>query len=117
MDEIIMIPCPFCAGPPVLIYQWLDKDGRWGSAIPVPIESHDGHYLKVWVFCHECGCDGPVADDICCDQEEFEELKKQALDNWNRRDERHKELYTVNLAEGRSRYPRTDLADSREGVR
>lgn len=65
MAEIVMIPCPFCAGPPVLIYKNL-HDGKWSNAIPVPFESDDGHYLEAWVFCHECGCDGPKADDICC---------------------------------------------------
>lgn len=90
------LPCPFCGGPPAYMAQCLDE-GAWKHPM-VAISNDNGAFIEAWVFCHECGADGPRAEDICYTQADLDALGKQAYENWNRRDERNKRLYDANVA-------------------
>jgi hypothetical protein len=107
--SVTLLPCPFCGGPPSLIAKWLDEKRVEWVNMPAPLPSDDGVFVSAWVFCHECGADGPEAEGICCWFTEIAEIEFNAVDNWNVRGQRHKDLYDVNYAEGRCRYPRRDL--------
>lgn len=101
----MLLPCPFCAGPPVLISKWF-SDGHWVNfPESLPFDDEDGCFIESWVFCHECGVDGPRAEGFCCEQSDVDSVDQKAVENWNRRDERHKELYDANRVEGRCQYP------------
>lgn len=78
---IVLRPCPFCGGPPVIFHG----------------QRHEGTY----VFCHECGAQGPVFDPI------FESPGLEVKDRyarvtaarlWNASDQRHADLYSVELS-------------------
>jgi hypothetical protein len=61
-------------------------------------------YAKVW--CHECGADGPHADEFVCSDADVEDLKKTAAALWNRRDNRHRSMYDGGDERGLCEYPR-----------
>lgn len=107
--SVKLLPCPFCAGPPCLITKWLDeKRGFQWENLPAPLPSDDGLIVKAWIFCHECGAGGPEQEGICDYVGDLDEIKWGAVDNWNVRGQRHKDLYDANHAEGRCQYPRAD---------
>ena len=75
-------PCPFCEGPPT---DHIEIDYK---QIPA-----DCAYANAFIFCHECGAQGPRAEGVVCNQEDGEELINQAKELWHKRDNRHRYLY------------------------
>ena len=82
MTAIVLRPCPFCAGPPVLYCE-------------------DVIDPEAFVFCHECGAQGPTFDRT------FEnggylmtvaQCRVEAARLWNLSDRRHADLYEVGLS-------------------
>lgn len=90
---ITLSPCPFCEGPPVPVV----VRGVGGGTFPdAELEGDDGVYAKAYVFCHECGADGPVVDDIVFSRDDCNRLGRKAVDLWQGRDNRNRELYDRN---------------------
>lgn len=92
-EPIALNPCPFCEGPPV---------------------PHVEEY-KAYVFCHECGAQGPDADAEALFTDEFfltdptdEDRKRIAVKLWNDRNDRHRDLYDYGAEDGLNLYPRSD---------
>src|SRR5882762_6151969 len=110
MTQIKLLPCPFCAGPPVLITRWTYDDCLPQHG-PMPLPHEHGIHVTAFVFCHECGSEGPDSHDfdhssICCEKEEVPGVERRAVENWNRRDTKNADLYAANEAEGRCVYPK-----------
>jgi hypothetical protein len=65
------------------------------------------------VWCHECGAQGPHADDWGAYSEaDVAAVKQSAAELWNQRDARHRCLYDGGEAEGLNEHPRRDEAKS-----
>jgi Lar family restriction alleviation protein len=80
--SIVARPCPFCGGPPVL-YSRMDGD---------PPEC-----AEAYVFCHECGAQGPTVDDfwdVAIDPTQ-KDMGIAAVIAWNKSDGRNANLYGV----------------------
>lgn len=76
-DQIELSPCPFCEGPPVVFSKCDDA----------------GDFAEAFVFCHECGAQGPSEDGFVYELGEVEELGRLAAIAWNERNNRHRDLY------------------------
>jgi len=105
-DPIKLLPCPFCEGPPVPIVQaghangWLALQDDYGDA---------GADAYAFVFCHECGTEGPHARTyLVYDRADYLALETEAVRLWNQRDARHRKLYDGGDANGLNLYPRQD---------
>lgn len=98
-------PCPFCGGPPVT---WAKSILHGSMELR---EEHlgdpDGVWIEAVVHCHECGAEGPAAEDSVFDMAGAAELRQQAVALWNQRDTRHADLYAAGEAEGLNLYPRS----------
>ncbi|WP_347558556.1 Lar family restriction alleviation protein [Robbsia sp. KACC 23696] len=82
--------CPFCEGPPVPVR----VRGVGGGEFPdEEMAGPGGLYAEAFVFCHECGAQGPSVDDIVHDRAGCNALERQAIDLWQLRDGRHRDLY------------------------
>jgi hypothetical protein len=101
-ETLILLPCPFCEGPPCLFARFLMRSEPCLGELP---PSDDGHFIAAFIFCHECGAESPSADEIVYDSEDMSALERQAAELWNQRDNRHRDLYDANRAEGRCQYP------------
>lgn len=107
-EPIELAPCPFCGGPPCVSIRLIMPAGRpvrlnAGEQFMIPAEGCSG---RGYVWCHECGAEGPGADGLVYDDEDSDELKRQAGQLWNRRDARHLDLYIAGHAEGLQQFPR-----------
>lgn len=103
-------PCPFCCGPPVPTCQSLDpRTGPVYKSKPFP---EDGIFCEAYVFCHECGAQGPKASgeghggDFAFEAADVDRLEIQAVTLWNDRNARHLELFEYGARDGHNRYPR-----------
>lgn len=82
---LIARPCPFCGGPPAM---WLRMDGD-------PQEC-----AEAYVFCHECGAQGPTIDafwDVAIDPTQ-KDMSIAALVAWNGSSDKNADLYSVEHA-------------------
>jgi hypothetical protein len=109
-EPIELAPCPYCGGPPCVSIKLTMPAGRpvslsVGEAFKIPDEGCSG---RAYVWCHECGSQGPGADGLVYADEDSDCLKRQAGELWNRRDSRHLGLYISGHAEGLQMYPRPD---------
>jgi len=91
---VTLLPCPFCGGPPV--------------PHTFPKETSDGVNVKAYVFCHECGAEGPYVEGMTYDPEERDDLEAKAVLLWNARNARHLGMYDAGTPEGLNLYPRPD---------
>lgn len=102
-------PCPFCEGPPVPIVQ----NAVGGGAAPLQDDyGNDGHYARAFVFCHECGADGPDVTGFIYDRADYAAIERQAVNLWQKRDARHRCLYDGGEAERLNVYPRPTGEDA-----
>lgn len=86
-----MTLCPFCGGPPVL-------DATKMIA---------GDVVSAHVWCHECGAQGPKMNDYSGDNaNDVAELRRQAIEAWNLRNDRHRGMFEHAVREGLNRFPR-----------
>jgi hypothetical protein len=99
-------PCPFCEGPPVPIVQKQFDGG--GYAEPRDEYGYGGWDVRAFVFCHECGSDGPDVTGTIYDRADYAAIERQAVGLWQRRDNRHRSLFDGGQAEGLNLYPRAD---------
>lgn len=72
------------------------------------MDGDDGLFARSHVFCHECGAEGPSVDDVVFSRDECDELERQAVDLWQKRNSRHRDLFDSGKARGLNDYPRTD---------
>lgn len=52
--SIVLLPCPFCEGPPVPVC----VRGVGGGVFLDSELAPNGLYVEAHIFCHECGCQG-----------------------------------------------------------
>ena len=105
-EQIKMLDCPFCGGPPVTIIttvfyprQHVERKADYGD---------DGLMVESNVYCHECGARGERAEDLIYDAEGYDDVLIDGISKWNVRDKRHAGLYASSDAAGRNLYPRKD---------
>lgn len=103
---LVLKPCPFCGGPPVTIIttafyprQHAQKQADYGD---------EGLFVESYVYCHECGAQGQMAEDRIYDAEHYDEVIAEGVEKWNTRNERHGDLYASSAAAGRNLFPRAD---------
>lgn len=106
-DPIKMLPCPFCEGPPVVIVQ----AGYRGGALALQDEWEEGADSYAFVFCHECGTEGPHTDDFIYIRDEYHAAEVAAIRLWNQRDARHRDMYDYGDAKGLNLHPRPEAPD------
>lgn len=107
MQSIKLIPCAHCEGPPVPTVQLqLPPLGK----APRQELYEDGLAIDAYVFCHECGAQGPLVSTIIEDAQEYDDALAEAVRLWQQRDARHRALYDGGEAEGLNLFPRRDEA-------
>jgi hypothetical protein len=94
-----MRPCPYCEGPPAIIVKFRDAAGNLIRDARIE-ESEDGLHAEAFVFCHECGAQGPEETDIVFKGSHADQVKERAKVAWNTRDARHRDLYESGIAAG-----------------
>lgn len=99
-----LLPCPFCGGPPKPIAMRLLHP--YGAFPDSELDSEDGLQVRAVVFCHECGAEGQDEDGTCFEPSDVDALLAVACDQWNRRDQRHADLYESSAADGLNCWPR-----------
>lgn len=102
-EQVKMLGCPFCGGPPVTIIttifgqkQHVERLADYGD---------DGLSVEASVYCHECGGSGEIVEDEIYDAENYDDVMIRAIGNWNTRDKRHASLYESSERDGRNLYP------------
>lgn len=99
-------PCPFCEGPPCPI---VVRTFNGGGCFPdSELAGENGLDIKAYVFCHECGAKGPALDDVAFSREECNDLEALAVDMWQSRTAKHRNLYDGGERDGLNEYPRAD---------
>lgn len=108
MQAIKLSPCPFCGGPPVPTVQRelppfgkVERQAEYGD-LSLPVEAY--------VFCHECGAQGPHQQEFLDDAQDYDDVLLVAVQLWQQRDTRHRDLYDGGEAEGVNLFPRSDEA-------
>ena len=102
-EQVKMLDCPFCGGPPVTIIKTIFSPIRHVGRE----EDHgdDGLSVEAHVYCHECGASGQIAEDEIYDAESYDDVMLDAIGKWNARDKRHADLYGSSDRAGRNLYP------------
>lgn len=103
---VLMPACPFCGGPPCPIVARADYP--YGAAPLVDEYGDDGLHVSGYVFCHECGADGPKHTEWIFSREDYHEIERRGVALWCNRNSRHRAAYTSGLARGLNTYPRPD---------
>lgn len=92
MEPILMLPCPFCGGPPVAMVR--DRTTTRPAELMTEAEYPDqGQFVAASVFCHECGAEGPAHECFLYSPECYHEAEQQGAKLWNRRDSRNEAAY------------------------
>lgn len=86
-------PCPFCEGPPVPA---VPRVAGGGSFPDSEMEGDEGLLVRAYVFCHECGAEGPDVIDTAFSRADCNEFERKAVALWQNRDARHRDLYEAN---------------------
>ncbi|MNR35662.1 hypothetical protein D3C85_1535240 [compost metagenome] len=102
-EQVKMLDCPFCGGPPVTIIttifgqrQHVERQADYGE---------DGLSVEAHVYCHECGGSSEIVEDEIYDAESYDDVMVKAIGKWNARDKRHASMYESSEAAGRNLYP------------
>lgn len=104
MAEPITVPsCPFCEGPPV---PFVSIAGAGGFALLQGDYGDEGLEVEAFVFCHECGAQGPTVEETIYTCDDYHRVELEAVNLWVNRDARHRDLYDAGEADGLNRYPR-----------
>lgn len=104
--QVKLSPCTFCEGPPVPTVQ--NDEQPIGAVLRQDYYGDDGLAINAHVFCHECGAQGPSHTDVIYSAEEYDEALQKAVELWQQRDARHRQLYDGGEAEGLNLFPRSD---------
>lgn len=100
--SVKLLPCPFREGPPVP-FATSQVHGFKGFG-------RDGALVGAYVFCHECGAQGPHESGLLYDADEVPALVEKAVLLWNTRNARHRKLYDHGEARGLNYHPRLEQA-------
>ena len=101
---VLMPACPFCGGPPCPIVARADYP--FGQAPLQDDYGDEGLHVTGYVFCHECGADGPKHTEWIFSREQYAEVERAAVKGWSDRNSRHRAMYTSGLPKGLNLYPR-----------
>lgn len=104
MSAVLLPPCPFCEGPPCPFVQ----NGDSGAAPSLDDYGDAGLEVCAFVFCHECGSQGPEVEEVIYDRDDYFNVERAAVELWCRRDNRHRDLYDAGAPDGLNLYPRPD---------
>jgi hypothetical protein len=109
-----MPPCPFCGGPPVpTVHDYVSGD----NVAAKDDYGDDGLFVDTWVFCHECGAEGPHHDATVYDRAEHLDAEREAVRLWCERDERNRDCYDAGLPKRLNEYPRPNAGVKRRRSR
>ena len=111
-EQIKLAPCPFCEGPPCIsAFDFVTNS-------PVSIhrpqtECFDEDY-SAYVWCHDCGAQGPTIDS--CSLSTFEhifdltviDVMRIAAERWNGRHAEARQAYDAGDADGLNLFPRSE---------
>ncbi|WP_167523224.1 Lar family restriction alleviation protein [Pseudomonas denitrificans (nom. rej.)] len=103
-------PCAFCGGPPVPFVQLADQG--FGSAPRLDDYGDDGLSVEAFVFCHECGAQGPSFEDEIFDASSYDQAMAEGVRLWQDRDGRHADLYEANAEQ--NLFPRLEKEEMDE---
>ena len=101
---VLMPACPFCGGPPCAIVSRADHP--YGGAPLQDDYGDDGLPVEGYVFCHECGADGPKHEAIIYTRGDYNVAEREGVRLWCDRTSRHRALYSAGVPEGLNHYPR-----------
>lgn len=109
--ETVMLPvaiqaCPFCGGPPKPVV--IDTEYPYAEAVEKDDYGDDGSLVDAYVFCHECGSQGPTHEAVLYERGDYHLALVGAVANWQARDARHATLYQASAADGLNLFPRVD---------
>ena len=108
LSQLTLPPCPFCEGPPSVIVA--KADYPYGDAPKLNDYGADGLDVEAYVFCHECGADGPKHEALLYDEDSYDAAERDGAELWISRTNKHRDLYDAGLAEGLNLYPREERA-------
>lgn len=100
-EPIKVASCTFCEGPGVPH----STAGVSGFRL-----EEDGSFINAYVFCHECGAQGPNVEDLIYELSEVRALVDRAVLLWNTRNNRHRVLSEHSERDGLNLHPRQDKA-------
>ena len=103
LETTKLAPCPFCEGPPVTIAKNMVGDSVVKDS---DLEDPEGCYAYAFVFCHGCGAQGPWSDGTAFNRDHLNELIEMAVQEWNERSAKHRDLYDAGEKEGLNQWPR-----------
>ncbi|OZY31076.1 Lar family restriction alleviation protein [Pseudomonas lundensis] len=103
--QVVLSACPFCGGPPVPIV--IDTEPPYVAAVELADYGHDGVLVDAYVFCHECGSQGPTHEAVLYERGDYHLALAGAVANWQSRDARHAVLYQASAAGGLNLFPRS----------
>lgn len=111
-EAAVLPPCPFCGGTPSLFVRGFNRDGgqRRGACERLESYGDDGLMAEASVYCHDCGIEGPIAEETIFDGGDYDALLLEGVRLWSTRDQRNAHVYDANAAAGHCRHPRRDQA-------
>ncbi|MDP2447648.1 Lar family restriction alleviation protein [Pseudomonas sp.] len=102
-EQITLPPCPFCEGPPAVIVTRTFEP--FGSVEPTEHFGCTGLDVDAYVFCHECGAEGPKHETVIFTQADYLEAERAGAVLWTERSAKHRHLYDAGSPEGLNLYP------------
>jgi hypothetical protein len=108
LGVIQLDPCPFCEGPPVVLIRDRESETCLFHCAPLEVGEFpdEGALVEGYVFCHECGAQGPVRDGFVYDAESLAEVAREVVELWQNRNVRHRDLYEAGHLDGLNLFPR-----------
>lgn len=105
--SITLNPCPFCEGPPNVSA----FDDITGVMVYAGHRRKEDEGYNAYVWCHDCGCQGPNQNSTSISifegrQLTVGQLLHRAVVQWNSRHSQARELYDASLVDGLCQYPR-----------
>lgn len=105
IEPMELPPCPFCEGPPSITVQSFEQRG------PVYRQASygcDGADVDAYVFCHECGAQGPQHEALIFREDDYLSAEIEAVKLWSDRTAKHRDLFDGSAADGLTTYPRKE---------
>lgn len=111
-EAVVLPPCPFCGGTPTPFVKGFNRDGgrRMGACERLDDYGDDGLMAEASVYCHDCGVEGPIAEETIYVGEDYDALLLEGIRLWSTRDQRNAHVYDANAAAGHCRHPRRNQA-------
>jgi len=114
IEPIKINPCPFCEGPPCV----LARNETTGSLVhedhKLDPDADEKEYFEAYVWCHDCGAQGPHIDTctLCIFEDlidlEVADLMRIAIERWNGRHNKARNCYDAGEKEGLNIWPRAE---------